>query len=191
MTTQTQAIETSNLLSETMAFLASKAFHYDEEEIFQLVESVEQGTLQKRGNSYVFASHGKQIELQHQMPKNMWDHYSTKAEKAASPEMAKKIENRRQSLKKIRQRYELTKEIESKLVACGSYVRGNNELYVYLFPRGIVILHIDFSGKAAKTFCYDTRLDELYNYATKKSIVLNKRAENRGGFRDYAKKEVE
>ncbi|MGN7509063.1 hypothetical protein [Aeromonas salmonicida] len=186
-----QTIETSNLLSETLQFLASKPFHYDEEETFQLTESVEHATLQKHGNNYVFTTHGKQIELKHQLPKNMWDHYSAKAEKNVSEEQAKKIANRRQSLKKIRQRYDLTKQFDSKVVACASYVRGTNEVYVYLFPRGIVVLHIDFSGKAAKTYCYDTRLEELHNYATKKNITLNKRPENRGGFRDYVKKDLE
>lgn len=179
-------IETTNLITETLNFLATKPFHYDEEEVFQLTESVEQATLQKHGNNYVFTTHGKQIELKHQLPKNMWDHYGKKAESGVSEEQAKKIANRRQSLLKIRQRYDLTKQFDSKVVACGSYIRGNNELYVYLFPRGIVVLYVDWSGKAAKSYCYDTRLEELHNYATKQNITLNKRAEKRGGARDMS-----
>lgn len=180
-------IETNNLLNETLQFLASKPFHYDQQDDFiQLTESVEQATLQKHGNSYVFTTHGKQIQLLSQPVKKMWEHYSAKATKGVSEEMTKKIAARKRAIIEIRTRYNLVKEIESKVVACGNLIHGNNEIYVYLFPRGIVVLHIDFNGQRVKSHCYDTKLDELHNYAIKKNITLNKRAEKRGGLQANA-----
>lgn len=181
-------LETNNLITETLNFIATKPFQYDQQYYcFQLTESVETGTLRKKGNNYYF----KSIELKPQMPKNMWAHYSKKNESSVSEEQAKKIANRRQSLEKIRKRYGLTKSFERQVVACGSYVNGNNEVYVYLLESLLVVLHVDFSGKAAKTYCYDSHLAELSNYATKQNIVLNKRKENRGGARDYYREESE
>ncbi|QTL93359.1 hypothetical protein [Aeromonas jandaei] len=180
-------IETNNLLNETLQFLASKPFHYDQQDdCFQLTESVEQATLQKHGNSYVFTTHGKQIQLLSQPVKKMWEHYSAKATKGVSEEMTKKIAARKRAIIEVRTRYGLVKEIESKVVACGNLIHGNNEIYVYLFPRGIVVLHIDFNGQRVKSYCYDTKLDELHNYAIKKNITLNKRAEKRGGLQANA-----
>lgn len=181
-------LQTTNLITETLDFLNSKPWHYgDDEALFQLTEAIETGTLRKSGNNYFF----KSIELKPQMPKNMWAHYSKKNESGVSEEQAKKIANRRQALEKTRKRYGLTKAMESHVIACGSYIHGNNEVYVYLFEKMLVVLHVDFSGKNAKAYYYEAKLDELSNYATKKNITLEKRPEARGGARHYYSEESE
>lgn len=178
-------IETTNLLSETLAFLASKPFHYDDEEIFQLTESVEHGTLQKRGNNYAITLHGKQIELKPQPAKRMWDRYSKKAESGVSEEQAKKIATRRRALTEMRQLYGISKEKERMTVACGDLVIGTQELYVMLFDAGergvwLTVLHVDFSGARAKSQFFRTQLESLDNYANKKNVQLDKRTDKRG-----------
>lgn len=193
-------IETSNLLSETLAFLASKPFHYGEEDILQLTESAEHGTLQKRGNNYALTLQGKIIDLKPQPAKRMWDRYSKKSESEVSEEQAKKIATRRISIKKAREVYKITKDKEQAIVACGDIVIGNQDVYVMLFDAGergvwLTILHMDFRGTRAKSQFYKTQLESLDNYATKKNIQLDKRADMRGtGSKDNVgrkKKEVE
>lgn len=181
----TQTIETSNLLSETLAFLASKPFHYGEEDILQLTESAEHGTLQKRGNNYALTLQGKLIDLKPQPAKRMWDRYSKKSESEVSEEQAKKIATRRRALTEMRQLYKITKDKEQAIVACGDTVIGNQEVYVMLFDAGergvwLTVLHADFRGTRAKSQFYKTQLESLDNYATKKNIQLDRRADMRG-----------
>ncbi|HDX8431754.1 TPA: hypothetical protein RQN22_001831 [Aeromonas dhakensis] len=178
-------LNTNNLITETLDFLASKPFHYGEQEVFQLTESVEHGTLQKHGNNYSFATHGKQIELKPQPAKRMWDRYSKKSESGVSEEQAKKIASRRRALTEMRQLYKITKDKEKTIVACGDLVIGTQELYVMLFDAGergiwLIVLHADFSGARAKSQFYRTQLEALHNYATKKNVQLDKRTDMRG-----------
>ncbi|MCS0540349.1 hypothetical protein NXY55_10160 [Aeromonas veronii] len=180
-----QNIETSNLLTETLEFLASKPFHYGEEDIFQLTESAEHGTFQKHGNSYSLNIRGKQVELKPQPAKRMWDRYSKKTETGVSEEQAKKIAKRRRALTEMRQLYKITKDKERTIVACGDVVIGDQELYVMLFDAGergiwLTILRADFSSTQTKSQFYRTQLEALHNYATKQIIQLDKRLDKRG-----------
>ncbi|WP_368208349.1 hypothetical protein [Aeromonas sp. R4-2] len=181
-----QTIETSNLLSETLAFLASKPFHYGEEDIFQLTESAERGTFQKHGNSYSLNIRGKQVELKPQPAKRMWDRYSKKTETGVSEEQAKKIAKRRQALIDARKLYKINKEKERMIIACGDFVVGSQELYVMIFETPthgnvMAILHMDFSsGERAKSQIFYCQLEAMHNYATRQNIQLDKRLDKRG-----------
>lgn len=178
-------IETANLIAETMQFLESKPFHYDEEELFQLTESIEHGTLLKRGNNFSLTTRGKVIELKPQPAKRMWDRYSKKVESGVSDEMAKKIAKRRRSITEARQLYKINKAKEQMIVACGDLVIGSQELYVMIFEtpnRGYVlmVLHMDFSNERTKSQIFYSQLEELSNYATKRPFTMDKRLDKRG-----------
>ncbi|WP_421295831.1 hypothetical protein [Aeromonas sp. 604534] len=183
-------LQTTNLINETLEFLNSKPWHYGDEDIFQLTESVEHGTLKKSGNSYSFALRGKQVELKPQPAKRMWDRYSKKAEAGVSEEQAKKIAKRRRAITEMRQLYKLTKERERMIVACGDLVIGNQELYVMILNMPdngnvLAVLHADFSGERAKSQIFKARLEELHNYATKQPVILDKRLDKRGSGSKY------
>ncbi|MCH7377427.1 hypothetical protein MM182_18915 [Aeromonas sp. MR19] len=194
-------LETSNLLTETLAFLASKPFHYGEEDIFQLTESAEHGTFQKHGNSYSLSLGGIRVELKPQPAKRMWDRYSKKSESEVSEEQAKKIATRRQALINVRKLYKINKEKEQMIIACGDFSNNKQELYVMIFEtptHGNVLaaLHIDYRGdKQIKSQMFYSQLEELSNYAIKRDVVLDKRLDKRGsGSKDNVgrnKKEVE
>lgn len=178
-------LQTTNLITETLEFLNSKPWHYGDEDIFQLTEAVEHGTLKKSGNSYSFALRGKQVELKPQPTKRMWDRYSKKAEAGVSEEQAKKISKRRQALKSAREVYRISKTNEQMIAACGVLEFKDQDLYVMIFDSqthgaNMLILHMNFSGERAKSQVYQTRLEELSNYATKRPVVLNKLLDKRG-----------
>lgn len=177
-----QTIETSNLLTETLEFLASKPFHYDDPiaELFESAPSSINADLIKRGNTYSLNSGGIAIELKKQLASHMTKHLSAPAIRAASDEKAKELKTLSFALENARKRYGINKTFDMSTVASGSIVTPKTEMYVWL-TESVAYMLISQKGEKRRVFhFYKADVLELHNYATKKTIHFVKSNEHGG-----------
>ncbi|QNF18601.1 hypothetical protein FT669_18835 [Aeromonas jandaei] len=177
-------IETSNLLNETLNFLASKPFHYDDPiaELFESAPRYIGVDLIKRGDTYHLSSAGISVDMKKQPTSHLFKHLSPAAIRGVSEEKAKELKSTGFAIDHARKRYGINREFDKSTIACGSAVTPKAELYVWL-TENVAYMLISQKGEKQRVFYfYKAELLELHNYATKKTVRFIK-YEGRGGSR--------
>ncbi|WP_447824335.1 hypothetical protein [Aeromonas salmonicida] len=177
-------IQTTNLLNETMQFLAAKPFHYDDpiENLFESAPSHIIVDMFKRGDMYHLSSAGISVDMKKQPTAHLFKHLSPAAIRDVSDEKAKELKATSFAIDSARKRYGINREFDKSVVVSGFIHTPKSEAYVWI-TEGTAYMLISKKGEKQRVFhFYKAELLELHNYANKKQVIFIK-YEGRGGAR--------
>lgn len=182
-----------NLLQETMDYINSKPYYYDdrEQDFDSFCDSLNESTLTSMdialkhtgGNHFKVGNHQFQTELKPQLTSKITP-FNAAAEKAATTDEEKKrILSRRTAFNASRKKYGLDKAFERTVIACGSMINKKNEIYIWLTESTIKLLVLNMTMKQIQVNHLSGNVEPLHNYSKTGVISVYKDYAGRGGSR--------